>query len=102
LGITQFSYFGDGILFADGTNVPPKESRATDHYCPFNESEADTFRKGIILIYIIAFVHLACTGCITVYVWKKFWDHRIKPLASLHMFGMNDFVVMTIVVIEFF
>jgi hypothetical protein len=62
LGLTQFSYYGDGILFADGTNVPPKESRATDYYCPFDESEAETFDNGIMLIYVIAFVHLVCTG----------------------------------------
>jgi hypothetical protein len=64
-------------LFADGTNVPPEESRAKDYYCPFDESEAETFDDGIMLVYVIAFVHLACTVCVTALLWKKYWDHQI-------------------------
>jgi hypothetical protein len=95
-------YFGEGILFADGTNVPPEESRSEDYYCPFDESEAETFEDGIMLAYIIAFVYLGVTIGITALIWKKYWDHKIDPLTRPRMIGMNDFVVMTIVLIDFF
>jgi hypothetical protein len=89
-------------LFADGTNIPPEESRKVDYYCPFDESEASTFDNGIMLAYIIAFVYLSLTIGITTLIWKMYWDLKIEPLTVPRMIGMNDFVVMAIVVVDFF
>jgi hypothetical protein len=47
-------FFGDGIIYPDGTtNPPPAVAIEKSFDCPFNEDEVKTFEDGVILTYII-------------------------------------------------
>jgi hypothetical protein len=103
LAITLFEEYGDGIIFPDGTNTPPSDIRITESYdCPFDESKIETFDNGLMLAYIISFTLLTVTIIITGILYRKYWRMYVPPLKVRRNIGMNDYIVLLIVVIDFF
>jgi hypothetical protein len=50
---TVWTFYDPGVIYPDGTTTPPPDVYNEDFDCPFNEDEAETFDKGLLLGYVI-------------------------------------------------
>lgn len=93
--------YSEPIIWNDGTTVvPPDQPIVEDFDCPFNEDDVEPSEQGRIINLGIS-VGVALLTCImTVFVWKKWKNHKIEPLNSKHEMSTNDFMVMMTVLIE--
>jgi hypothetical protein len=82
--------------------VAPPEKREPHGSCPFDDRDVERFDKGVALAYSVFYVILALVVVFSAVIWWKKWDADVVPLDSRAMIGMNDFIIMVSVAIDFF
>jgi hypothetical protein len=53
LAATVWTWYGDGILYPDGTTTPPPDMITRSKDCAYYDEDVRTFYDGIILSYVI-------------------------------------------------
>jgi hypothetical protein len=49
---TVWKFYSPGIIYPDGTTVPPIAVISNDSDCPFNSSDSDQFDRGVLLSFV--------------------------------------------------
>jgi hypothetical protein len=97
-----WQFIGDGIYWPDGTTNIPSDSRTIDHDCPFPDDDIESSSNGTTVAYIVNFVVIGITAIMTFFIGKKYWSTSIEELQTKRPIGINDYVVLFIVLVDFF
>ena len=60
LAAALYVYYGDGIIWPDGTTNIPPDGKETDDDCPFPDDEIEDSKKGLQIAY------MACLVCMLI------------------------------------
>ena len=102
LAQTVFTYFGDGIIYGDGTTTPPTEFRTSTGDCPFPDEDIQESTIGEAILYMAGIGFITLTLVLTLVIWRKHKKAKIPPLNSRQVISQADIILMFIVFFEFF
>jgi hypothetical protein len=70
IAATVWTFFEGGIVWPDGTNNIPSDSRTVEHDCPFPDDDIQASSNGENIAYIVNFIVIGITGLMTLVIWR--------------------------------
>ena len=78
----MWTYFGDGIVWGDGTTQVPSEFRSDDSYCPFNEKDVSDSEIGYNITFSMGIMIIMLTVLLTLIIWRKWRNVEVYALRT--------------------
>ena len=102
LAQTIFTYYGDGIIYGDGTTAIPTEFRTDTSDCPFAEEDRQDSTIGSTIVYMAGIGFITLTLVLTLVIWRKHKKAKIPPLNNRQVISQADIILLVVVLFEFF
>ncbi|CAG9319093.1 unnamed protein product [Blepharisma stoltei] len=99
---TQVLKYTTPMIYPDGSTIKPSDLRNENNKCPFSDKLVRTFTKGRGLLFGICFTIAFITFAITVFIWRKWWNISVEPLAKKEEISIQDFIVGLTIAVEIF